>query len=193
MYDVLEKLNRYKTLGEQRLEDGTSLIGRAPHIAPQAWLHSIHSPLTIGELTGVTNAITAEIPEAYRTFLQHYNGLKIFNTTFCLYGLRRNSVRNLTTVGQPFNIITTNTLERPRGATMNMFFIGGYDWDGSLIYIDNANGDVHLCNGKTAASTFKWPGFEEMLDAEISRLIALFDDDGKALDEDASTLPGNLR
>ncbi|MES2108972.1 MAG: SMI1/KNR4 family protein [Bacteroidota bacterium] len=192
MYGVLGKLNRYKTLGEQRLEDGTLLIGRAPHIAPQAWLHSIYPPLTIDDLAGLATAINAEIPEAYRTFLQHYNGLKIFNTTFCLYGLRRNSGRSVNSVWQPFNIIITNTLERPKGATMNMFFIGGYDWDGSLIYIDNNTGEVHLCDGETVASTFKWPGFEEMLDAEISRLITLFDDGGKALDEDASTLPGNL-
>jgi hypothetical protein len=190
MYEILKKLNQYAVLGEQRLEDGTLLIGRAPHIAPQAWLHSIHPPLTIDEVTNLSNAINNDIPEDYKSFLLQFNGLKVFNTTFCLDGLRKNTGRNINSVWQPFNMITPNTLERPSGATKDMVFIGGYDWDGSLIYIDKSTNEVHLCDGETAASTFRWASFEKMLDSEIERLITLFDAAGKQIDEDESTLPG---
>ena len=53
---------------------------------------------------------------------------------------------------QPFSIITANIRERPRNAADDHFFIGGYDWDGSYLYIDKRTSTVHYCDRDDATS-----------------------------------------
>jgi hypothetical protein len=189
MIDILKFLDSYRLFGEKRLENGTYLIGKAPHIAPNAWLHSIYSGLNLNEIKELENILGKLIPEGYRSFLEKSNGLKIFNTTFCLDGLRRSSSRGLDDVWQPFDIRTPNISERPKNALDYFFFIGGYDWDGSLLYIDTHTEKVHLCNRDNADSLYEWNDFERMLESEILRIINLFDSQGKEIDPRISTLP----
>jgi hypothetical protein len=43
---VKKELFKFENLGIEKSENGTILIGRAPHVAKQAWLHSIHPVLS---------------------------------------------------------------------------------------------------------------------------------------------------
>src|ERR1700744_5011257 len=113
MYDILEILKGYSKLGEKLLENGTLLIGRAPHIAPQAWLHRIYSPLLEDDIVTLEKSLKIDIPISYKKFLSISNGLGVFNTTIAFYGLRNNYRRNVIDVWQPFDILTPNILERP--------------------------------------------------------------------------------
>lgn len=185
--ESLKLLDAYRHLGEKKLEDGTLLIGKAPHIAPMAWLHSIYSPLVDSEIEGLERKIGAKIPENYRAFLKVSNGLKVFNTTLCLDGVRRNYVRTVENVWQPFDICIPNVSERPQNAKSSSFFIGGYDWDGSLLFTDGSK--VFLCDREDAKPLYEWNSFEEMLSSEIKRLMTLFDKNGKALNPESSTVP----
>ncbi len=189
VFRILDIVKQYRYLGERQLEDGTLLIGRAPHIAPHAWLHSIYPPLKKLEIEELESKMSSIIPNDYKEFLEVSNGLKVFNTTFSLDGLRKNFKRGIDDVWQPFSIITPNTLERPENSRKSFFFIGGYDWDGYLLYIDSDTNKVHLCNGENATSLFHWKNFEAMLESEINRLIKLFDKEGRELNPEASTLP----
>jgi hypothetical protein len=186
--DILRFLDKYRRLGEKRLGNGTYLIGQAPHIAPNAWLHSIYPGLSLDEIKKLESILNRAIPDVYRSFLEKSNGLKVFNTTFCLDGLRRNYSRNFGDVWQPFDIRTPNMSERPKNAADHFFFIGGYDWDGSLLYIDTRTEKVHLCHND-ATSLYEWDGFEIMLKSEVLRIMNLFDNQGKELDPSISTLP----
>jgi hypothetical protein len=86
----LEILKNYNYLGEQKLENGTLLIGLAPHIAPKAWLHCIHAPLNNEEISELEKKLKVTIPECYKLFLKkEANGIKVFNTTFYLFGFRK--------------------------------------------------------------------------------------------------------
>jgi hypothetical protein len=185
----LEVLKSYSYLGGQTLGNGTMLIGRAPHIAPSAWLHCIHNPLNDKAIKGLEEILKCSIPGSYKSFLKISNGLKVFNTTFCLYGLRQNYARDVVSVWQPFDIVNPNDREKPSNAQKNMFFIGGYDWDGSLIYIDRNDDKVYMCESYDARPVFEWPTFEIMIESELKRLAALFDRNGKEYDENRSTLP----
>ena len=189
MINILKFLDIYRLFGEKRLKNGTYLIGQAPHIAPNAWLHSIYPGLNLNEIKELENILDKPIPECYRSFLEKSNGLKIFNTTFCLDGLRRSYSRGLDDVWQPFDIRLPNISERPKNAEDFFFFIGGYDWDGSLLYIDTHTEKVHLCHRDNAISLFEWNGFELMLESEILRIINLFDTQGKEINPRISTLP----
>jgi hypothetical protein len=171
------------------LDNGTLLIGKAPHIAPQAWLHTIYPPITNIQIQELELKLGNSIPKKYKTFLFNTNGLNVFNTTLNLFGYRSNYNRNVLDAKQPFNILTPNINERPKNADENYFFIGFYDWDGSLIYIDSSTNKVHLSKRDNAKSLYQWNNFQEMIENEIERLIALHEKDGKEKNQEHSTLP----
>lgn len=188
IWESIATLKEFNYLGEKILEDGTLLIAKAPHIAPLAWLHCVYAPLTESQISEIEQRI-GEMPKVYKEFLKTSNGLGVFNTTLSLYGLRGNYRRQIQDVWQPFDIIIPNTLEKPANAKESVFIIGGYDWDGSYLYIDKRSGKVHLCDRDDAKSLYEWDDFEEMLSSEVRRLVTLFDKEGKELDSDRSTLP----
>lgn len=92
-------------------------------------------------------------------------------------------------VGRPFSIITPNIKERPRNAKDNYFFIGGYNWDCSKLYIDMVTNKVHYCAERDATTLYEWNSFEEMIVSEVKRITNLFDDKGVVLNEDMHTTP----
>lgn len=186
----LDILMSYDNLGEKKLKDGTVLIGKAPHIAPMAWLHSIYPPLSESDINILEDQIKKIIPEPYKEFLKVSNGLNVFNTTLSLYGLRKNYNRDVEiNVWQPFDIIVPNTIEKPIDSADKAFIIGSYDWDGSYLFINTANEKIYLCSREDITPLFEWANFGEMLNGEIKRLSNLFDRDGKELNIDSSTLP----
>lgn len=189
-YDKLfDSLKSYNCLGEKKLDDNTILIGMAPHIAPEAWLHCIYPGLNKLELEELENELTVKIPIDYRFFLGEANGLGIFNTTLSLFGKRKNYIRTAESIWQPFSLLRYNVDEKPDNAGDNIFFIGSYDWDGSLLYIDTNTSKVHLTSREFVSTEYEWPSFYDMLNTEINRLKKLFDSKGVIIDEERSTLP----
>lgn len=185
----LELLRKYDHLGYRRFDDGTQQIGKAPHIAPLAWLHTIYQPLSEKELVGLEEALRRQIPASYRAFLQVTNGLTVFTRELTFYGLRTDYSRDPYAILQPFDIITPNTLERPANAKDTTFIIGGYSWDGSSLYIDTTTDQVFLCRENNIKPLQVWEHFDDMLEKEINRLSTLFDDQGRQLKPNTSTLP----
>jgi hypothetical protein len=187
--ETFDLLKGYKYLGEKQLENGTLLIAKAPHIAPQAWLHCIFAPINANDVNILEGELNQKIPDIYKEFLEMSNGLSVFNTTFSLFGKRSNYKRSIDNVWQPFDLILSNTVEKPYNADDNVFIIGCYDWDGSYLYIDKKTSSVHLCKNDDITPLYKWKNFEDMLYSEINRLIDLFDYNGKEKNVEDSTLP----
>ncbi|HTJ52947.1 MAG TPA: SMI1/KNR4 family protein, partial [Cyclobacteriaceae bacterium] len=186
---IFKILKSYSSLGEETLKDGTILIGKAPHIAPMAWLHKIYPGLSTAEIGTLEKELGAKIPVVFKDFLQITNGLSVFNTTLCIYGLRKNYIRTIENVWQPFDIKTPNLYERPKGSKENCFFIGSYFWDGSKLYIDTIDNKVYRCSNNSSKPINMWNSFPDMLKVEIKRLCKLFDKDGKAIDGRIATTP----
>ena len=187
--ECIRKLNKYSHLGKEILPNGRILIGRAPHIAPHAWLHSYGAGLTEEEIAELEYTLKIPIIPDFKVFLKESNGLDLFVTTFIIYGMRRNNARDLENSWQPFNILTPNIPERPKNAKKTYLFIGAYKWDHSYLYIDSDSMKVHFCSRFDATSLKEWENFEVMLDEEVSRIISLFDKDGVRIDSKHSTLP----
>jgi hypothetical protein len=192
-FEAIELLKKFSYLGQKQLEDGTILIGKAPHIAPQAWLHCVYPRIESESIEFLERQMSIRIPKDYKDFLAVTNGLGVFNTTLSLYGYRRSYGRNVDEVWQPFDIVTPNTLERPESAGENIFIIGGYDWDGSYLYINTDTDKVCLCERENISPLFGWVNFQEMLESEVRRLTTLFDEQGKEIDINRSTLPTNKK
>lgn len=191
---VKRELFKFENLGIEKSVNGTLLIGRALHIAKYAWLQSIYPVLNEQEIVKLESELNIEIPKDYKWFLLNCsNGLKIFVSKFYLYGLRKNFIRTIEASRQPYSIITTNINERPKNSKESYFFIGGYSWDGSHIYIDIKTNVVHFCANGDATSLFKWDSFEEMIVSEVNRITKLFNKNGVIINEDLFTTPIEIK
>jgi hypothetical protein len=191
---VKDILLEYSKNGEKQFDDGTLLISRAPHIAELAWLHRLYPPLSSEEIEILENELQGSIPNPFKEFLKSYsNGLNIFIDNFCLFGYRRKMDRSINAVPQPYSIITINKFEKPEDSLENYFFIGGYDDDGSHLYIDKENLKVYRCSRLSASPLNSWNSFEEMLLKEVTKISSLFDEEGKLIRDTATTPPDILR
>lgn len=181
---------RFSDLGTKTIEqNGTILIGPAPFVAPEAWLNSMFAPLSQEDISRIEKYLGKQIPKAYSAFLTSFsNGLDILCSTLYLYGLRYNYARNMIDVWQPYSILFNNQYERPANSNDEMFWIGGYNWDGSHIYI-NKNNEICYCSRYDANPLKKWPSLSEMLLSEIERLYSLCDINGRPFDETIPTIP----
>lgn len=187
-FEILNILRLYSYLGQHQTENGTLLIGKAPHIAPQAWLHRIFEPLSDSQIKELELKMKISIPHDYRCFLNYSNGLGVFNTTLSLYGMTFINNRTVESTYQPFDIVRRNVIERPANAHKDVLFIGSYSWDLSLLFIDPNTNKVHICKRDDATPIFEWSSFSLMLEQEIKRLATLFDSEGKKI-KTGSTLP----
>jgi hypothetical protein len=188
--EVKKVLYKFENLGLETSLNGSILIGKAPHIAEFAWLNSVYKVLNEEDIAQLEKELETNIPTVYKSFLlKDSNGLSMFVSKFSLYGMRKEIGRTIEASRQPFSLTTPNTIERPKNAKENHFFIGGYKWDGSKLYIDKETGKVHYCGRWDATSLYEWNSFQEMLVSEAKRITNLFDDKGIILDEDVHTTP----
>lgn len=187
---VRELVLKYSYLGTKvDPVNGALLIGKAPHIAPYAWLNKLYPPLDSVEFKELRENLEPCIPSAFEYFLKDFsNGLNIICGTLCLYGKRKNYIRDLANAWQPFSIIEPNTYEYPDNATDEMLFIGSYGYDGSNLYI-TPDDEVHFCTRWDAKSLMTWRSLPDMLIEEIERIYTLFDEKGQQLVEDYPTTP----
>lgn len=189
---LFDLLGKYKHLGLEYVpETGATLIGRAPHIGSEAWLNVIYNPLSEKDIVEMEKPMGRTIPVQYRDFLLHCsNGLNVLSTTLCLFGCRKMIGRDIVASRQPFDLVTLNSYksERPRNATPDLFFFGGYDWDGSQVYLTE-DGKVHFCTPDDCTSLKEWDSLDDFLLSETQRIYSLFDDNGVELDESTPTIP----
>jgi hypothetical protein len=188
--ELKNELFKFRNLGEEVAQNGTLLIGRAPHVAPQAWLHSIYPVLNEQDIRDLEDEVKADIPLSYKEFLMNCsNGLGLFVGKFSLYGLRKQLGRSIEASRQPFSPVIANVDERPTNAKESYFIIGGYKWDGSKLYIDKDTNQVHFCDRRDTTSLYSWDSFETMVVSEVRRICTLFDEKGVVIDAKRYTTP----
>lgn len=177
---VLHERNRV-----QKIEDKSITIFQTQHD-----INTAHRYVTIRETVELEVLLGTTIPIEYRHFLQNIsNGTNILVDELCLFGKRKNYIRNsMDATRQPFNLKDAID-EKPRNATSNMFFIGGYSWDGSKLYIDNKSNRVYYCQRYDCTPLKSWNSLSEMIISETERLYSLFDINGKQIKEDEPTIP----
>jgi hypothetical protein len=186
---ILSVLHQASALGEEKLSNGALLIGRVPHVAPQAWLHSIYAPLEESDIRDLENEMGRELPSSFKAFLKLANGINIFSDSLSLKGLRRNYARTGDEARQPYDIMLPNRGGKPKDALKNHVLIGGYSWDGSHLFIDETTGKTFCSERRTAKPYKEWESFEEMLVTETTRIASLFDKTGRQLDPKLPTTP----
>src|SRR5688572_22835407 len=185
--EVLKIINRAKNFGFKEQGDGTKLFGHTPHVAPLAWFHKMFPPITEIEILKLEKNLKQDIPKPYKNFLTNENnGLSLFSGSLSLDGYRKHYNRKSFDF-LPFDLITPNVHERPNDATENQFFIGGYNWDGSLVYVDKKTYGIHRCSRERIEPLNTWKSLDDFLSKEVKRLSMLFDENGVEKDSDTPT------
>ena len=166
-----------------------SEYGHTPLIAPEAYNIYTFAPLTEERLALLERVLNREVPKQYKIFLTLFsNGMHIFHRCLSLDGLQGSINRDLGIQG-PFDLSDTNVYERPKNADSNCFFLGGYSYDGSLLYIKDDVSTVYYCARRDATPLKEWNSFSEMLIEEIQRLKSLHGTDGMLQVPREETLP----
>ena len=181
-------IEEQKALGAVE-EEMVSRYGYIPRIAPEAYNIYTFAPLTEEQLALVERVLNREVPKQYKIFLTLVsNGMHIFLRCLNLYGLQGSINRKLGIQG-PFDLSIPNVYERPSNADASCFFIGGYSYDGSKLYMRSGSQKVFYCPRWDITPLKEWNSFSEMLIEEIQRLKSLHGADGMLKSTRRSTLP----
>ncbi|QUP53639.1 SMI1/KNR4 family protein [Ralstonia syzygii] len=188
--DILEILNSSVPLGEEITPNGARLIGlvKDEQLGIRRWWHFIFPGLTEDQVSDLEKAVGIPFPAVFSEYLKDMNGLTAFSGALCIYGARL-SLDRRSKDAFPYALQTPNSVERPKDASPDMFFIGGYNWDGSKIYMDLQTGRVFRCSRESAKPLNEWPDFWSMLISEISRISALYESDGRKKNLSEPTAP----
>ena len=166
-----------------------SKYGHIPQLAPEAYNVYTFAPLTDEQLALLERVLNREVPKQYRTFLTLFsNGMHIFSRCLNLYGLQGVLDRRGDFQG-PFDLSIPNVYERPSNADASCFFIGGYSYDASKLYMKDDSDKVYYCARRDATPLKEWNSFSEMLIEEIQRLKSLHGADGMLQVPREETLP----
>jgi hypothetical protein len=189
LHDIYSIIEKAKIFGYKDVSNGAKLIGHAPHVAPEAYFHLIFPGLDEKDIHHMESQLGKGIPVPLATFYFINNGISIFSGSLSIDGLRRNYSREGDDVWQPFNIVDLNTFDAPPDTEENQLFFGGYQDDGSLLYVDLKDLSVYRCTRDSTRPLNAWPSFEEMLLSETQRLSELFDEKGILIKGVKSTAP----
>ena len=188
-------LSKYSHLGKKYIEaTGATIIGHAPHIAPEAYLNMAFEPLSEEDIFHLEDRLHQNIPDPYKDFLRNVsNGATVCCELF-LYGYRRihNKDKGIIYVFEPYDLEDINCRDWVKKTSPDMFFFGSYDWNGDRLYIDRESLKVVLCDDIDLTPLYKWKSYDDFLQEEVNRLYTKFDENGVQLDESSSPLPGNV-
>ncbi|WP_157003159.1 SMI1/KNR4 family protein [Ralstonia sp. A12] len=188
--ELLEILNSSAHLGEEITPNGARLIGfvKDERLGIRRWWHFVFPGLTANQVDDLGEEVGITIPSVFADFLRSMNGLTAFSGAFCIYGARL-SLDRLSKDAYPYPLGSPNLLERPKGASSNMLFIGGYGWDGSNLYIEIDTGKIFRCPRKSVETLNEWPDFWSMLISEVRRISTLYESDGRKKSLSEPTVP----
>ena len=188
IHHIQALIKEQKALGAVEEERG-SRYGHIPQIAPEAYNIYTFPPLTDEQLALLERVLNREVPKQYKIFLTLFsNGTHIFSRCLNLYGLQGVLDRRGDFQG-PFDLSIPNVYERPSNADASCFFIGGYSYDGSKLYMRSGSQKVFYCPRWDITPLKEWNSFSEMLIEEIQRLKSLHGADGMLKSTRRSTLP----
>ena len=186
---VLQVIEQARSFGFRELANGARLYGHVPHVAPEAWLHQVYAPLAEQDVISLEERIDLLIPSDLRKFFQLANGVGLFSLSLSIYGKRTNYVRIGDDAWQPFCIVTANTLARPAHAKPTQLVIGGYQDDGSLLFLDCDDGEIVRTKSRSKRVLNRWTDFWTMLNEETRRLSGIFNAEGHKLSQGSTTPP----
>lgn len=177
---VLALLERWKPIGYEKTADGAELIGRVPHVAPLAWFHELFPSLDSEGEAMLEATVPGFASSRVGEILREFNGCILFSTNLYMLG-RRTSYDRSGSVHQPWDMYTSNVLERRYEVPSGALLIGGSNClpTGVTIVETKDRRAEAYDRMKPYRKLFEWASVDAWLLAEIDRLRGLFDDQGR--------------
>lgn len=188
--DVHAIVARWSNCGEQRLSDGTLLIGRIQSKGVGAYLHRLFSPLTPEEILNLTELVRAELPYQLAEFYKFHNGCNLFESNITVYGLRRSLDRSDfdAVLSNPFDLRVQSLTHRQDSPSGNGFCFSKYQ-DDTLIFIENDGSVVRCSEGRDSKILNAWPSFPVWLVSELERFGRFYDHRGETAYQEDEMVP----
>jgi hypothetical protein len=180
---------RWSGEGDYRT-DSHSCFGHQPSLGEKAFLITVFSPASEGEIANFEKDNVLRIPEQYRSFLTIHNGAKFFHRLDfggVIVRVSRDSVR---LDRKPISLAYGNGLERNPFVPDSHFAFGGIaDYSASGEYFLTVQGKVEFwpCDSDTPIDG-GWSSLSEMLQSEILRIESMCDHNG-LIDDKLSCFP----
>ena|SRR5688572_22153158 len=176
-------LRRWEHLGERKTTLGATLIGRVPHVGPEAWLHEVYKGLSEQELAVLEEALPSPIPVVFQDFLRRANGLKMFSDRMSISGFRAAISRNGDGRYQPYDLREDNDPDGPPSRRPESILVFGHCGENeSAVFFDLKLGPQQSRVGMTLMDSFRevqsWPDFWTWVVHETERLARNCDRQG---------------
>lgn len=165
---------------------------KVPSIAPLAYLNVIYKPAPCAVIDSTASQL--RLPSTLVAFYRKYNGARLFNDCFAIYGCLPE--RYLLNRGDPFALLPFGIREVNREfstelKSSSLLCVGSYGYDRSVVCLDRESGEVRCFVEETFSRVRqKWPSLSRWITSEVQRLAGLFDQDGNFLGFEKDTLPG---
>jgi hypothetical protein len=170
----------------------TRLYGQVIGRGNDFWLHEVYAPLGKDAIDQLEYDVGLKLPKVLRDFYACANGLNLYSDELAIFGKRNTYNRSDFDMRLPYSIVSPNTEERPPNSTDSSIYIGSYSYDGSLVFIDNKNETISLCNSENAKDViYKWKDIWTFLSNEVKRIRTFYNEQMVIIDDSATTLPPN--
>lgn len=186
---VKDTLLRWKSYSYNETNNmwGAVQICHVPHVANQAWLHTLYMGLRSEELTQLEAEmakIRKIVPKDYQEFLSYTNGAKLFSGNIALFGFSKSQINWNITEGvdafQPYDLYWENYSIWKR-VPPKWLLIGSLVQRAREVYID-LDGRVFECEYRKSEVVREWPSFWELILYYVDFLSTKFDERGVATD-----------
>ena len=162
----------------------------APWIAPEAYLHIVFRGASKDALDEVGRR-EMRLPEGWLDTLSNQNGASFFSGAIDIFGLHSpGALLDRTNIYErlPFNI-ESESRSWPVRPVERYVRIGGYGYDGTGAVLDRESGEVFAIPRKSETVLQKWPDADTWINLELTRLITLFDSEGRIQVTGEETVP----
>lgn len=154
------------------------LAWRFPPIAEYCYLARINRPLTVSEVRVLAECLGSQFTNSIETIYGAFNGAKIYNTQFSIYGMwlevadpEGQSIQNL-----PFNLEVLNKLGRPKLAPEDHLVIANSQVGEATLW-DAIDTEGIIRSGEYESSSVvqqEWLSHEEWINARVAEAASVF-------------------
>lgn len=189
--ELIDTLEKNITAKREVDVDGNILINHLPSVGVRSYLHVIFEKVDVKRILQSLDNWEIKIPRDFLDLLDQYNGANFFQGALSIFGVRSELSRS-PGARQPFDIFEANTIARPGNLKGNELYIGSYNWDGSIVVIENSSSAVRHRLPDSMAVSNEWSDLDYFIKSEVARLSLLFDENGAEIDPRVPTSPFSL-
>lgn len=173
-------LERRKGHDDATSATGSSLILRTPHIAPKAYFHVLHAPLSQQDIETLDQRLISGLHSDLKLLYSRLNGGMIFSGGIRLMGyVPHETTQSVSPHTYPSNIVAYEEPTLLEGGLRIAF----YKYDGSFCYIRDTGEVVRSVPENKPIWVQRWDNVFDWLETEVVRMDEKFDELGRPIGE----------